>query len=77
MNADRLSDSRNLTMKEKARLVQSPTALFKAVDQMHTRERRLLSNVQRVETKARLDRVWCQSARNFDPVSARNNDPGF
>ncbi len=58
MNADRLSGSRNLTMKEKARLVQSPTALFKAVDQMHTRERRLLSNVQRVETKARLDRVW-------------------
>lgn len=73
LNAGRLSGSRNLSLKEQARLVQSPTALFKTVDQMHTRERRLLSNVQRVETAAHLDRVWQVHQYRNSAMVARHN----
>jgi hypothetical protein len=58
-------------VKQQAKLIQSPTALFKAVDRMHTRERRLLSNVQRVETSARLDRVWQVHAQRMTAMVAR------
>lgn len=71
MNAERLGGSSALTVKQQAKLIQSPTALFKAVDRMHTRERRLLSNVQRVETSARLDRVWQVHAQRMTAMVAR------
>ena len=71
-NTYRLSGSRNLSGKEQLRLAQSPTALFDAVDQMHTRERRLVSNVQRVETKTKLDRVWQVHQHRHDAMKQRH-----
>lgn len=57
VNSERLGNGAPLKAKEKAQLIASPSKLFEAVDTLHTRERRSLSNVQRVETRERLDRI--------------------
>ena len=57
MNAHRLGSVRTLSKKDQLRLIASPTKLFKAVDAMHGRERHQLSNVQKAETHARLEKI--------------------
>jgi hypothetical protein len=58
VNSERLGNGRSLTPKETTALILSPTKLARAVERIHRRERSALAQVEKVEVKERLDRVW-------------------
>jgi hypothetical protein len=58
INSERLGNGRELTPKEATALILSPTKLARAVERIHRRERSALAQVEKVEVKERLDRVW-------------------
>jgi hypothetical protein len=72
VNSERLGNGRALSSKEKAALILSPTKLFKAVEQLHKRERGGMAQVEKVEMSARLDRVWKSHEASFNNMKARH-----
>jgi hypothetical protein len=58
VNSERLGNGQALTSKEKTALIASPSKLAKAVERLHTRERNGMAQVEKVEVRERLDRVW-------------------
>jgi len=58
VNSERLGNGRALTPKEAGALIVSPTKLATTVEQMHRRERAAMAQIEKVEIKERLDRVW-------------------
>lgn len=73
VNSERLGNGRALSMKEKLALIASPKKLFKAVESLHTRERRGMAQVEKVETKERLDRVWRTHDVSFANLKAEQD----
>lgn len=73
VNSERLGNGRPLTMRETAALVASPAKLFKAVERVHTRERRGMAQIEKVETKERLDRVWRTHDVSFANLKAEQD----
>lgn len=73
VNSERLGNGPGLSAKRKAALIASPTKLFQAVERMHTRERTGLAQVEKVEVKERLDRVWRAHEVSFANMAERQN----
>lgn len=71
VNSERLANGHGLTMKQKAALIASPAKLFQAVERLHARERGGLAQVEKVETRERLDRVWRTHDVSFANMAAR------
>ncbi len=71
VNSERLGNGPGLSAKCKAELIASPAKLFKAVERLHTRERTGLAQVEKVEVKERLDRVWKAHEVSFANMAAR------
>ena len=70
-NSERLGNGGPLSLKDKKDLIASPTKLFEAVDRMHIRERRLLSNVQKVEIEFRFGKVTAEHDRKLGAMKVR------
>jgi len=73
VNSERLGNGRALTPKETAALIVSPTKLAMSVERMHTRERGGLAQIEKVEVKERLDRVWRAHDVSINNLKARQN----
>jgi hypothetical protein len=71
VNSERLANGKGLSMKRKAELIASPTKLFQAVERVHARERAGLAQVEKIETKERLDRVWRTHEVSFENLKSR------
>ena len=70
VNSERLANGKGLSMKEKAKLIASPRKLFQAVERVHVRERAGMAQVEEVETRERLDRVWRTHEISFENLKA-------
>lgn len=73
LNSERLGNGRPLKPKEAATLILSPAKLAKAVDRVHTRERAGMAQVEKVEVKERLDRVWRTHEVSYANLKARQD----
>ncbi|NBU58940.1 MAG: hypothetical protein EBS23_04040 [Betaproteobacteria bacterium] len=71
VNSERLGNGRALTPKEATALIISPTKLAKAVERLHGRERSGMAQVEKVEVKERLDRVWRAHDVSYNNLKAR------
>lgn len=71
VNSERLGNGAALTMKQKAALISSPTALFEAVSRVHTRERRGMANIEKVEIAHRHEAVYRSYKNRFDQIVKR------
>lgn len=71
-NSHRLGSHKPLTWRDKVKLIVSPRKLAEAVESLHKRERRLLSNVQKVETDARLEKLWAVHKQRHDALAGRH-----
>ncbi len=71
VNSERLGNGRALTPKEKTALIVSPTKLAMTVERMHTRERAGMAQVEKVEVKERLDRVWRAHGVSYNNLKSR------
>lgn len=70
VNSERLANGKGLSMKQKAKLIASPTKLFQAVERVHVRERAGMAQIEKIETKERLDRVWRTHDVSFKNLKA-------
>ena len=70
VNSERLGNGAALSMKQKAALIAQPSELFKAVSRVHTRERRGMANIEKVEIAQRLDNVWRSYKSRYDQMVA-------
>lgn len=73
VNSERLGNGRALTPKETAALIVSPTKLANAVNAVHRRERAGMAQVEKVEIKERLDRVWRAHEVSYANLKARQD----
>jgi hypothetical protein len=73
VNSERLGNGRALTPKEATALIVSPTNLAKTVERMHERERAGMAQVEKVEVKERLDRVWRAHDVSYSNLKARQD----
>lgn len=73
VNSERLGNGRALTPKETAALIVSPTKLAMSVERMHKRERAGMAQVEKVEIKERLDRVWRAHEVSYANLKARHD----
>lgn len=71
-NSERLGNGPPLSWKRKVDLIVSPANLYKAVDQLHTRERRELSMIQKVDTKEMTDKAWANYERRYAALKDRH-----
>lgn len=70
VNSERLANGKGLSMKRKAELIASPKKLFQAVERIHVRERAGMAQVEKVEIRERLDRVWRTHEVSFENLKA-------
>lgn len=70
-NSERLGNGSPLSWRRKFQLIRSPAKLMKAVEGLHTRERREMGMIEKVEMKERLDRVWQSHEYRFQALKAR------
>lgn len=70
VNSERLANGKGLSMKRKAELIASPKKLFQAVERVHALERAGMAQVEKVEIRERLDRVWRTHEVSFANLKA-------
>lgn len=73
VNSERLANGKGLSIKRKAELIASPKKLFEVVERVHVRERAGMAQVEKVETRERLDRVWRTHEVSFENLKAEQN----
>ncbi len=70
VNSERLANGKGLSMKRKAELIASPKKLFQAVERVHVWERAGMAQVEKIEIRERLDRVWRTHEVSFENLKA-------
>lgn len=70
VNSERLANGKGLSARRKAELIASPAKLWQAVESLHARERAGMAQVEKVEMKERLDRVWKAHDYSFQNLKA-------
>lgn len=73
VNSERLANGKGLSMNRKAELIASPKKLFQAVERVHALERAGMAQVEKVEIRERLDRVWRTHEVSFENLKAEQN----